>query len=327
MSNQANSIAVNSFNENHTDYDTFRPDFGAKIVNPFLVELGLAKVDPATNQYSYDTNKVILELAAGTGKFTKRLVENGWGDSIDKSNLVIVEPSEGMLKSLRLNFPTINPGNIHNSSSYEIPVPDNSIDAIIVAQGFHWFSDVASLKEMNRILKPSGSLGLIWNGDYAASVHNTPVSNCQFINGGTAYFDAFVNPSPSETVLTLFSDYFGKQPWSNKCCEYIYTFDGKVPQYRKDEWKKALISKENSYFTFPDKEIYLLYDISLDENKVYEYWGTRSYITVLDEEQRKTIKQTIDKIVKEDTTPDSYNEKGYLIKPMITHAISLRVQK
>lgn len=327
MSNQANTIAVNSFNENHNAYDTFRPDFGAKIVNPFLVELGLAKVDPDTDQYSYDTDKVILELAAGTGKFTKRLVESGWGDSIDKSNLIIVEPSKGMLESLRSNFPTINPANIHNSSSYEIPVADNSVDAIIVAQGFHWFSDVASLKEMNRILKPTGSLGLIWNGDYASTAQNTPVPNCQFINGGTAYFDAFVNPPQDVTATTLFIDYFDKQPWSNKCCEYIYTFDEKVPQYRKDDWKKVLVSKDNAYFTFPDKELYLLYDISLDKNKVYEYWGTRSYITVLDEEERKTIKQTINKIVADDTTPDSYNDKGYLIKPMITHAIALKAQK
>ena len=40
---------------------------------------------------------------------------------------------------------------------------DESINAIICAQSFHWFSNIETLKEMYRVLIPTGHLGLLWN--------------------------------------------------------------------------------------------------------------------------------------------------------------------
>src|SRR5471030_3343863 len=44
-----------------------------------------------------------------------------------------------------------------------IPLPDASVDAVVCAQSFHWFSTHAALAEILRVLKPGGKLGLIWN--------------------------------------------------------------------------------------------------------------------------------------------------------------------
>ena len=44
-----------------------------------------------------------------------------------------------------------------------IPLPDGSVDAVTVAQAFHWFDAGTALAEIHRVLRPGGGLGLIWN--------------------------------------------------------------------------------------------------------------------------------------------------------------------
>jgi SAM-dependent methyltransferase len=44
-----------------------------------------------------------------------------------------------------------------------IPLPDASVDAVTVGQAFHWFDAPAALAEIDRVLRPGGGLGLIWN--------------------------------------------------------------------------------------------------------------------------------------------------------------------
>lgn len=326
MSTAANMIAVNNFDINHQDYDAFRPSFGKEFVDPFLVELGLGEFDKASNKFKFDTDKVVIELAAGTGKFTKNLVDNGWGDDINKSNLIIVEPSKGMLQSLEKNFPTINKINIHNAASYKIPLADNSADSLIVAQGFHWFADSTSLKEIQRVLKPTGTLGLIWNGDCASKVQDILVANAKFYDIGSRYYSEMIN-KPYTNTYDLFNDYFNKQPWSKQSADYIYTFDSEVPQYRKIDWKQFLASKENSYFDLLLTEQFAFYDIELPKDGVYNYWATRSYITNLSVDERKVVEQRVNSLLDQYVDDDSYSQNRKLIKPMITHAIALKSTK
>lgn len=327
MSKQANSIAVNSFDLNHNNYHLLRPSFAEAIVNPFLVGLNLAEVD-SSNTYKFHTNKKILEIAAGTGKFTKNLVENGWDNSGDvKDNLIIVEPSAGMLESFKNNFPQIKSENTYQASSYHIPLEDNSVDSVIIAQGFHWFADSTSLKEINRVLKPSGTFGLIWNADYPTRSQAAETENVDFINGGTIYFDqlGIADSSP----VGVFSRFFDKQPWSKKVCELIYTYDKDVPQYRKGDWREAL-SDNQEYFRKISQELFLLYDTLIPRKDVYKYWETRSYITNLSSEEKSKIKHRVEEILENSVVPESvpYESSGdkRLLKPMATHAVVLHVK-
>src|SRR5262249_8570053 len=45
----------------------------------------------------------------------------------------------------------------------DIPLPDDSVDAVLVAQAWHWFDPERAIKEVARVLRPGGRLGLIWN--------------------------------------------------------------------------------------------------------------------------------------------------------------------
>lgn len=45
-----------------------------------------------------------------------------------------------------------------------VPVEDNWADVIIIAQAFHWCPDFEkAAQEFNRVLKPNGTLSMIWN--------------------------------------------------------------------------------------------------------------------------------------------------------------------
>ena len=44
-----------------------------------------------------------------------------------------------------------------------IPLPDRSVDVVLVAQAWHWVDPHRAVPEVARVLVPGGRLGLIWN--------------------------------------------------------------------------------------------------------------------------------------------------------------------
>lgn len=95
----------------------------------------------------------VLDLGAGTGKFTASLVATG-------AEIVAVEPVAAMRARLAGALPTVT---ALAGSAEAIPAADAAFDVVVCAQSFHWFATPAALGEMVRVLKPGGRLGLIWN--------------------------------------------------------------------------------------------------------------------------------------------------------------------
>lgn len=126
-----------SFGEVADDYDRWRPSYPAAAVD------WLAPAAPAR----------VADVGAGTGKLTEVLLARG----LDVES---VEPDERMLAVLGRNNPTARP---HHSSSTRIPVEDASLDAVLVADAWHWFNPEPTITEVRRVLKNGGWLGLVWN--------------------------------------------------------------------------------------------------------------------------------------------------------------------
>src|SRR5688500_5668683 len=97
-----------------------------------------------------DGARRVLDLGAGTGKLTCVLLDLGL-------DVVAVEPSEQM----RARIPAR--AEVLEGTAEAVPLPDGSVDAVLVGQAFHWFDVEASLAEMARVLRPSGTVGLLWN--------------------------------------------------------------------------------------------------------------------------------------------------------------------
>jgi SAM-dependent methyltransferase len=95
----------------------------------------------------------VLDLGAGTGKLTRLLVSAF-------REVVAVEPSEAMR---RLLVPLCPKAEVLPGTAQEIPLADDSVDAVFAAEAFHWFYDERSLAEIARVLRPHGALVLMWN--------------------------------------------------------------------------------------------------------------------------------------------------------------------
>jgi SAM-dependent methyltransferase len=95
----------------------------------------------------------VVDLGAGTGKLTRSLVALG-------HRVTAVEPLPEMIAHLLAVVPGVA---AVEGGAEAIPLPDGSADVITVAQAFHWFDHGPALREIARVLRPGGVLGLVWN--------------------------------------------------------------------------------------------------------------------------------------------------------------------
>jgi SAM-dependent methyltransferase len=136
-----NPVAAAGFGRAADAYERSRPSYPADAVALLAAELALGP------------GATVLDLGAGTGKLTRLLAERG-------AALVAVEPSAAM----RAEFASVLPAvPVHEGTAEEIPLADATVDAVVVAQAFHWFDATRALGEIARVLRPGGGLGLIWN--------------------------------------------------------------------------------------------------------------------------------------------------------------------
>jgi ubiquinone/menaquinone biosynthesis C-methylase UbiE len=126
-----------SFDRAADAYERGRPEYPAEAVD-WLVP---------TNA------RTVLDLGAGTGKLTRALAARG-------CEVFAVDPSPKMLDQLRAAVPDaiVSVGTAEN-----IPLPDASVDAVVVGQAWHWVDQDRALPSVARVLRPGGTLGLVWN--------------------------------------------------------------------------------------------------------------------------------------------------------------------
>jgi len=126
-----------SFGTMARDYDRFRIGPPPKIVD--LVIPGPAET--------------VLDLGAGTGAMTRLLVER-------IAEVHAVDPDPRMRAVLTGNCPAAI---VHEGTAEDIPLPATSVDAVVMASAWHWVEPARAIPEIARVLRPSGTLGLLWN--------------------------------------------------------------------------------------------------------------------------------------------------------------------
>ncbi len=131
------AVRARSFGAAAEAYERARPDYPDAAVDWLL---------PAAA-------RTVLDLGAGTGKLTRALATRGL-------EVIAVEPIAEMRASLAAALPDVR---ALAGTAEEIPLPDGSVDAITVAQAWHWVDPEPATAEAARVLRPGGTLGLIWN--------------------------------------------------------------------------------------------------------------------------------------------------------------------
>jgi SAM-dependent methyltransferase len=123
------------------DYEAARPTYPPETV-AWLVEH--LRIRPGHR---------VVDLAAGTGKLTRLLTPTG-------ADLIAAEPVAGMRATFRTLVPAVP---VVASTAEDLPFRDGSIDAVTVAQAFHWFDHDRAIAALARAVRHGGRVGLVWN--------------------------------------------------------------------------------------------------------------------------------------------------------------------
>lgn len=130
-----------SFGAQAGNYEVGRPEY------PFDAVAWMLERMPADSRR-------IADVGAGTGKLTRALV------AAPGAEVVALDPDPAMLAALRDAIPGVP---TFVGSAERMPLPDASLDAVVLGQAWHWVEPVAASLEIGRAVRSGGVLGLIWN--------------------------------------------------------------------------------------------------------------------------------------------------------------------
>lgn len=130
-----------SFGAAADDYEAARPEYPFEAVAWMLEKLPVGA-------------RRVADVGAGTGKLTRVLRE------APEAEVVAIDPDPEMLAALRQAVPGVP---TFLGTAERLPLPDASVDAVVLGQAWHWVDPTAGSAEIGRIVASGGTLGLIWN--------------------------------------------------------------------------------------------------------------------------------------------------------------------
>ncbi|KAK3203496.1 hypothetical protein GRF29_112g1414914, partial [Pseudopithomyces chartarum] len=211
-------------------------------------------------------------MGAGTGKFTELLASRPEGYEI-----VAGEPHDqmrGVLEGKKLRGTTV----VGDFAGGLESVGDGWADAVVVAQAFHWFATVETLREVRRVLRPEGGLGLIWNvDDFNGPIDHTPST-----------------------------------PYEARLKAIIRSLPNPINLYRELKWKDALNPDQQNYFKHPLGEGEIAYEAILSRESIWERFATMSQVSKLKGSELQTLKDRVfDALYGEDVEEDVAGNLSY----------------
>jgi SAM-dependent methyltransferase len=126
-----------SFGKQAGHYDRLRPGYPAAAIHALLGERG----------------QRVADVGAGTGKLTTSLTAAG-------HSVIAVEPDPAMRAAFAARLPNID---LRAGSAEALPLVDESVDAVLFGQAWHWADSEAAAREARRVLTTGGRLAMLWN--------------------------------------------------------------------------------------------------------------------------------------------------------------------
>lgn len=125
------------------DYSKFRPSYPEELFEFLIKDYNLKSKD-------------IVELGAGTGKFSK--IASAYCNKI-----YYIEPNIDMINKGKEYCNDCNNIIFFNNSAENTTLHNDIADIVFAVQSFHWFDKSTVKAEVKRILKPTGYFAIVWN--------------------------------------------------------------------------------------------------------------------------------------------------------------------
>jgi ubiquinone/menaquinone biosynthesis C-methylase UbiE len=151
---QIKDIVEKVFDQSSTNYDTFIGETMKQLTNLLLREMTIPK------------NPIALDIACGTGISTIEFIKKSKG----QGTFYGIDLSKPMLNKAKQNTTDYDKGNIHfmKMDAQNLDFPDDMFDTVICNMSLQFFPDQEkALREMYRVLKPGGSVGILCEGKMA----------------------------------------------------------------------------------------------------------------------------------------------------------------
>lgn len=246
------SNATSRFSDRVENYIRYRPGYPAEILQMLERECGLT------------ADKVVADIASGTGIWTRMLLEHGNPVFGVEPNREMREAGERLLAGFS-RFTSI-PGTAEITT-----LPDASVDFVTAAQAAHWFDRERARREFKRILKPGGWLVLLWNERITDSTPFLRAYEQMLLTYGTDYQEV-----RHERATAAVNEFFDPAPFQERVFATRQEFDYEALEGR-------LLS--SSYAPGPDhpkhrpmlEELKRIFDAHKTKGRVAFDYNTRVY--------------------------------------------------
>lgn len=139
-----NDKPTKRFSSRVEDYVKYRPSYPAAVLACLIQECGLT-----------DT-AVVADVGAGTGLLSKLFLDFG-------NTVFGIEPNPEMRQAGERFLAQYDRFTSINGTAEATTLADGSVDFVVAGQAAHWFDAEPARAEFCRILKPGGTIALVWN--------------------------------------------------------------------------------------------------------------------------------------------------------------------
>ncbi len=215
------------FSDRVEDYVKYRPGYPSELA------------DYLHSRWGLDSGAVVADVGAGTGISSSLFLRR-------RHPVFAIEPNTEMrekaieLLGMQPLFSALN------GTAESTGLDDETIDLIVAGQAFHWFDQVATRKEFQRILKPGGVVALIWNerlteegfaADYDSFIirHATDYTKVDHRNISPEEISQFFSPHICDYKAFPNSQTFDMQGLLGRLASSSYIPPRDTPEFKKME--------------------------------------------------------------------------------------------